>query len=58
MKLFMRRHPQLSIRKAEGISTARGMGMCREEVNDYFKLLKTVYQETGIVNHPAEIYNR
>ena len=58
MKLFMRRHPQLSIRKAEGISTARGMGMCREEVNDYFKLLQTVYQETGIVNHPAEIYNR
>ena len=58
MTLFMRRHPKLSIRKPVGISNARRMGMCREEVNDYFILLRTMYQETGIVNHPAKIHNR
>ena len=57
MKLFVRRLARLSIRKAEGISIAPGMRMCREEVNVFFKLLQTVYQEIGIVNHPAKIYN-
>ena len=56
-KLFMRRHPQLSIRKDKSMSTARGMGMCLEEVNDYFILLQTVNQDTSIVNRPAKIYN-
>ena len=43
MKLFMRRHPQLSIRKAEG-----------GEINWYFKLLQTLYQETAIVNRSTK----
>lgn len=53
----MRRHPQLSIRKAEGISIARGLGMCREEVTHYFKLLLKIYQETDVLTVPAKIFN-
>ncbi|KAI5636950.1 hypothetical protein NE865_10365 [Phthorimaea operculella] len=37
---FMERHPELSIRQAEGLSMARAKGLSREEVADFFTLLR------------------
>jgi len=39
---FMQRHPELSIRKAQGMSIARGLGMNKEECGRYFDLLEKV----------------
>ncbi|TGZ48328.1 hypothetical protein DBV15_08634 [Temnothorax longispinosus] len=57
LRNFMIRHPVLSIRKAEGISIARGLGMCREEVNKYFQLLSKICKENNFFNEPSKIYN-
>ena len=43
--LFLSRHPDLSVRKSEGISLARVQGMSRDEVNDYFCLLKNILMD-------------
>ena len=37
---FMGRHPQLAIRKPEGLSAARGMMLNKNVVMSYFKLLE------------------
>jgi hypothetical protein len=37
---FMQRHPDLSVRQAEGLSTAHSQAVNRENVQQYFGLLK------------------
>ncbi|XP_018359931.1 PREDICTED: uncharacterized protein LOC108759131 isoform X2 [Trachymyrmex cornetzi] len=54
---FMKRHPKLSIKKAEGISVARGLGMCREEVDNYFQLLLKICEENNLFDQPFKVYN-
>jgi hypothetical protein len=48
LQLFMKRHPELAVRKAQGISIRRGLGMCRDEVDKYFSLLFTVLEENSL----------
>lgn len=54
---FMRRHPDLSVRKAQGISRARTEGMNREEVKDYFDLLTSILTENELLDKPNCIWN-
>lgn len=54
---FMRRHPELSIRKAQGISRARTEGMNRAEVKSYFTLLTEILTENDLLDKPASIWN-
>lgn len=56
-KGFMRRNPNLSLRKAQGISLARAEGMNRQEVDAYFKLLKEVLQKNNLMEKPGSIFN-
>lgn len=55
--LFLRRHPDLSVRKAEGVSLARCQGMSRTEVSSYFTLLEATMNEAGLINKPGNIFN-
>ena len=54
---FMRRNPELSIRKAEGTSLARTEGMNRKEVSDYFELLTKLIRENDLHEKPGNIWN-
>lgn len=56
-KSFMRRNPNLSIRKPRGISNARALGMNKEEVTAYFDLLRSTLIENDLMDKPGHIYN-
>jgi hypothetical protein len=45
---FMRRHPQINVRIAEGISLSRAQGMDKEDTRKYFDLLKKTLQENDL----------
>ncbi|XP_072392153.1 uncharacterized protein [Diabrotica undecimpunctata] len=54
---FFKRKPSLAIQKAQGVSMAREDGMVKEEVNDYFNLLKKTLESLNLLNKPGNIYN-
>lgn len=54
---FLSRHTKLSLRKAEGLSRARAMGMNRSQVMNFFKCLEEVYKREGFFQTPERIYN-
>ncbi|KAJ4436168.1 hypothetical protein ANN_18798, partial [Periplaneta americana] len=54
---FMRRHPEISIRKAEGVSLNRAQGMSKDEVGKYFQLLEKILQEEDLLQKPSHIFN-
>ncbi|CAH2010540.1 unnamed protein product [Acanthoscelides obtectus] len=54
---FMKRHPNLSIRKAQGMSTARAQGMNKEECDHYFDLLGNLLTENNLISAPRKIFN-
>jgi hypothetical protein len=53
----MRRHPEISVRKVEGISVSRAQGMNKEETPKYFDLLKKTLMENNLVKKPGHISN-
>ncbi|CAH2019443.1 unnamed protein product [Acanthoscelides obtectus] len=53
----MRRHPELAVRKAQGMSTARAKGMTRQECTQYFELLGNVLTENNLLNKPQNMFN-
>lgn len=57
LQLFLSRHPDLSVRKSEGVSLARVQGMNRDEVKEYFNLLSTLMEENDLLNKPGSIFN-
>ncbi|CAH1975463.1 unnamed protein product [Acanthoscelides obtectus] len=54
---FMRRHPELAVRKAQRMSTARAKGMTRQECTQYFELLGNVLRENNLLNKPQNIFS-
>lgn len=56
-ELFLKRNPDLNVRKAEGVSLARCQGMNKTEVTSYFNLLETTLEAAGIKNKPSHIFN-
>lgn len=57
LHLFLSRHPELSIRKSEGVSQARVLNMNRQAVKSYFALLQDLLIRHNLVNKPGNIYN-
>ncbi|KAB0804450.1 hypothetical protein PPYR_02087 [Photinus pyralis] len=57
LRSFLRRNYQLSVRKAESVSLARGLGMTRARVNSYFNLLQSVLQKYNLFEKPGHIFN-
>lgn len=50
---FLRRNPELSIRKSEGLSLARAHGMNRNDVQEFFNILLKIYEENDLLNNPG-----
>lgn len=57
LNLFLRRHPDIAIRKAEGVSIARASHMNRENVNQFFQLLDKILSDNQLHDKPANIFN-
>lgn len=57
LRSFLERHPELSIRQAEGLSIARAQGLNRGEVNKMFDLLLNVMTEHNLLDKPDKIFN-
>lgn len=57
VKLFLRRHPDITIRKSEGVSLARSNAMNRREVDAYFNLLENVLMVDDVMMKPSHIFN-
>jgi hypothetical protein len=53
----MRRHPEISVRKAEGISLSIAQGMNKEETPKYFDLLKKTLMENDLMKKPGHMFN-
>lgn len=54
---YMSRHPNLSVRKAEGLSFARARGMTKENVDKFFLQLSKCYDELQLWDKPGSILN-
>ena len=57
LRLFLKRHPGLSLRTLQQLSLARAKGLNKEAVTEYFDLLRQTLEDTGSVNSPDHIYN-
>lgn len=57
IRLFLSRHPEISIRKSEGVSLARLTAMNKPEVDAYFNLLESVLMNDGEMLEPSHIFN-
>lgn len=55
VKGFMKRHPDLSIRKPEDTSAARAMGFNKVAVDTFYSLLGEVYDKYNLT--PDRVYN-
>ncbi|XP_026318758.1 uncharacterized protein LOC113229402 [Hyposmocoma kahamanoa] len=56
-KAFMKRHPNLSKRKAQFMNPARAQKLNKFIVDDHFSKIKAVYDDLDLKNHPERIYN-
>ena len=56
-KSFMRKNPDLTVRKAEDISNVRANGMMMVEVDSYFDLLTKTMTEHQLLHKPGNIFN-
>ena len=54
---FMQRHPNLSVRQAEGLSVARAQSLNRETVSAYFEVLKKTLVDNELIDKPGHIFN-
>lgn len=55
LKGFMKRHPDLSIRKPEATSAVQAMGFNKVAVNKFYSLLGEIYDKYNLT--PDRIYN-
>lgn len=54
---FMKRHPNISQRKAQQLNPARAQKLNHFIVDDYFKTLNDLLERTGLKYKPGNIYN-
>lgn len=55
---FMARHKQsISLRKPEGLSKARAMGLNKEHVDKFYEILKRITIDQDLTTSPQSIYN-
>jgi hypothetical protein len=55
-KLFLKRWPMLSERKAQNISRERAVASTPEIINNFFEIVATVYAQIGEMD-PQDVYN-
>lgn len=57
VQLFLKRHPDISLRKSKGVSYARNQGMNKEEVNTYFDMFEKILCGNDLMEKPGNIFN-
>lgn len=57
VRLFLKRHPEITRRKAQHMNAARAAKLNKYIVNDYFQKLKNVMTESGVTDKPQCIFN-
>ncbi|XP_045773169.1 MFS-type transporter clz9-like [Maniola jurtina] len=57
LQLFLKRNPDISLRKSEGVSYARGRGMNKDEVSAYFEMIEKTLTENDLLEKPGNIFN-
>jgi hypothetical protein len=57
VQLILKRHPEITVRKAQVLSTATGLGMCRQETDNFYSMLLQICQQNGFqANHTNTFY--
>ena len=54
---FLQRHPNLSLRRGDATGHIRMNAMTKENLTNYFDLLRDCLTENGLMDHPERIYN-
>lgn len=54
---FMKRNPDISLRKPEGLSKARASGLTKEAVEGFYHIYSRVATDLNLQNNPQLIYN-
>lgn len=54
---FLKRNPDIVVRKSEGLSLARAQGLTKEDAENYFDLLKCILIKHNLMDKPSNIYN-
>lgn len=54
---FLNRHPELKVKRAEGLSTARAEAVNESKVLNWFDELKLMFTNTNVLNKPEFIWN-
>lgn len=54
---FMKRNPKLGLRAGDATANVRMDALNKENITEYFDLLKSVYDEHNFYGHPEAIYN-
>jgi len=54
---FLKRHKNISIRKAQNLNPARAQKLNKAVVSDYFAKLKNIMEDNDILNKPERIFN-
>ncbi|XP_072398081.1 uncharacterized protein [Diabrotica undecimpunctata] len=55
VRLFFKRHPELSLRRPQNLSMARAKGFAKENVDKYFSILKPELEKINF--DPSKIFN-
>lgn len=56
-RAFLKRHPDVSRRRAQQMNPARAQKLNRYIVDDYFQKLENILERTGLKHQPHKIYN-
>jgi len=54
---FLKRHPDITVRKGEKITKARMQATDRKTIDAYFDLLEKTLEDNNLMNKPAQIFN-
>ncbi|XP_060806689.1 uncharacterized protein LOC132903177 [Amyelois transitella] len=57
LQSFLSRNPEITLRKAEGVSIARTQSLNRTEVNAYFNTLSDLLEQYDLFDKPSKIFN-
>ncbi|XP_072931645.1 uncharacterized protein [Epargyreus clarus] len=57
LKNFVKRNPEISLRKAQLLNPARAQKLNKPIVAKHFEAIKDIYDELDISNHPERLYN-
>ncbi|XP_018567995.1 tigger transposable element-derived protein 6-like [Anoplophora glabripennis] len=57
LRSYLRRNPEIRVRKAEGVSTARTLGLSKTVVKNYFELLENLMRSNDLFDKPGRVFN-